>query len=872
MPLLERDDVLRHLAGLLTDARHGRGRLVLVLGEAGIGKTSLVNTFCASVPQPARLLWGTCDPLVPPRPFTPIVDVAAHVGGDLRRALAGGDRDAVLEAFIALLGRPGAGPAVVVLDDLHWADAATLDLLQVIGRRVTRWPALVIGTYRDHEVGHDHPLRLTLGEIPAGSTAEVRLAPLSAHAVARLTGGSMDGAIALHRATGGNPFFVTEVIAGGGDVLPATVRDAVLTRISRLSAAAQATARAASVLGPGCEIAVLLDVADVERDALDECVAHAVLELDGRSVSFRHELARRAVLDALPASASAALHRRALTVLRAPAPLDWPRLARHAIAAGDASAVLELAPEAAARAARLGAHREAAAFYSAALAVAGDLADRDRADLLERCAHESRIVDDIGRALECQNAALALWRGLGDRAREGACLTELSMLLWLAGSADQSTATALEAVDSLANAAPGSVDLAWAWAILAQRLMVSGDDYDAVLRASARAKELATELGDERIELHARTTEAVTRVYAEEDAWAELEDAARRADHAGLAEEAARALINLMEAARDLRQFQLADRYLAEATAYLEQHELALYDHILRSRVAGLELDTGRWDAAARHARWLLELAGASNRIRIRGLTILGIVGARRAEEHAWDLLDEALALSDDDPQEMAVLRLARSEAAWLASDDDRARDEAAQGLAFAPREMSRWWWSNLAFWGWRSGSSDLRPDPAEEPYWLHAAGRHAEAAAAWEAMGAPYERALALGDSDAEPDLREALRVFNTLGATAMTRRTTERLQRLGAVRIARGPRSETRANPAQLTGRQVEILRLVAAGLGNAEIADRLVISPKTVDHHVSAILDKLGVANRGAAAAAARELGLTSQTQDGEAAATR
>jgi DNA-binding CsgD family transcriptional regulator len=402
--------------------------------------------------------------------------------------------------------------------------------------------------------------------------------------------------------------------------------------------------------------------------------------------------------------------------------------------------------------------------------------------------------------------------------------------------------------------------------------MVGGGDYAVVLGATANAIDLAVRHGDGRIELHARTTEAVIRIYAEEDdAWAQLENAARDAERAGLAEEAARAIINLMEAARDFRRFQLADRYLGEAIAYLDQHELALYDHILRSRVAGLELDVGRWDEASRHARLLLDLGSAGNRIRVRALTIVGIVGARRADNGAWDVLDEALALSDDDPQEMVPLRLARAEAAWLIGQDDRARDEAASGLALGPRELSRWWWSNLAFWGWRAGAAGPLPDPAEEPYWLHTSGRHSEAAAAWEAMGAPYERALALADSDREADLREALRVFNSLSATAMTRRTKARLQRLGAVGIARGPRSGTRANPAQLTGRQIEILRLVAAGLGNAEIADRLVISPKTVDHHVSAILGKLGVANRGAAAAMARELGLGREAQDGEIAAT-
>jgi DNA-binding CsgD family transcriptional regulator len=871
--LLEREEPLAELSRTMAHAIAGHGSVVAILGEAGIGKTSLVDGFCVSAPAPTRTYWGTCDPLEPPRPFTPIVDVAAQVGGDLRRALAGGNRDAVLESFLGLLRREDAGPALVVLDDLHWADAATLDLLRVIGRRVSRMPALVIGTYRDHEVGYDHPLRLALGEIPTAAMADVRLAPLSVAAVGRLAGVGHERATVLHRATGGNPFFVTEVIASGGDGVPTTVRDAVLTRLSHLSAGAQSTARAASILGPAAEISVVLDVAEVERIALDECVIHAMLELDEGTVSFRHELARRAVLDALPLSDSTALHRRALEVLRAPVPIDWPRLARHAIAAGDRQATLELAPKAAEYAARLGAHREAAAFYESVLEVATNLPDAARAELLERCADESRLVDDMPRALECQSQALEIWRRLPELVRVGTCLTELSLLLWLAGTAEDATTAAREAVAILAMAAPHSADLARAWAILAQRQMVRGDPNDLVMASSANAIELAKRLGDVAVELHARTTLAVALIFSDDETgWTALEETATRAQRSGHAEEAVRARINLMEAARDLRRFQLADRYLAEAAAHLDQYELALYDHILRSRIAGLELDTGRWDAAVDHARFLLDLGRSSNRIRVRALTIIGTVAARRADGTAWSVLEEALALADDDPQEMVPLRLGRAEAAWLAGRDDVAREEAAMGLEIAPRELSRWWRSNLAFWATRAGASGPLPHPDEAPYWLHATGRLAAAADAWESIGAPYERALALADSERETDLREALRIFNTLGAAAMSRRTTERLQRLGAVRIPRGPRSGTRANPAQLTARQLEILGLIADGLGNADIAERLVISPKTVDHHVSAILAKLGVPNRGAAKAVARQLGLRGTAQDGEAAVAR
>ena len=175
MALLEREPLLGELARLLTEARRGRGRVALLVGEAGIGKTSLAEAFCAEAAPIVRTYWGTCDPLDPPRPFTPVVDIADRVGGDLRRALADGDRDAVHEAFLALLRRPGAPPSIVVLDDMHWADEATLDLFRVVARRVTRLPTLLIATFRDDEVGPDHPLRMALGDVPAASVVELKV-------------------------------------------------------------------------------------------------------------------------------------------------------------------------------------------------------------------------------------------------------------------------------------------------------------------------------------------------------------------------------------------------------------------------------------------------------------------------------------------------------------------------------------------------------------------------------------------------------------------------------------------------------------------------------------------------------------------------
>ena len=172
--------MLRQLERLLPE-RRGGGRLALVVGEAGIGKTALVQALCDRAEGSAQILWGQCDGVIPPRPFAPLLDIADRADQDLRAALDAADRNAVFSTVLDLLRR--GGPRILVLEDLHWADEATLDLLRVLGRRLAHLRVLVIGTYRDHEVGPDHPLRLALGDLPAAAVTTVRLPALSVEAV-----------------------------------------------------------------------------------------------------------------------------------------------------------------------------------------------------------------------------------------------------------------------------------------------------------------------------------------------------------------------------------------------------------------------------------------------------------------------------------------------------------------------------------------------------------------------------------------------------------------------------------------------------------------------------------------------------------------
>ena len=253
-----------------------------------------------------------------------------------------------------------------MLEDLHWADEATLDVFTLLVRRAETVPALVVGTYRDDALENAHPLRRVLGEL-ATTTAvrRLKLAPLSPDAVGRLAAPHGIDGRDLYQKTGGNPFFVVEVLAGDSEEIPATVKDAVLARAMRLSPSARELLQAAAVVPQRAELWLLQALAGTAVEAVDECVSAGMLVAEGDGVVFRHELARLSLEGSVGPACKARLHRQALAAISGrPGPaLDFARLAHHAEAAGDADAVVRFALPAAERASSMGAHREAAAQY-----------------------------------------------------------------------------------------------------------------------------------------------------------------------------------------------------------------------------------------------------------------------------------------------------------------------------------------------------------------------------------------------------------------------------------------------------------------------------------------------------------------------------
>jgi DNA-binding NarL/FixJ family response regulator len=866
LELVEREAALDELEDAFERALAGQGCLAVVTAEAGGGKTALIERFCAAKAGSARVLRGACDALFTPRPLGPIHDVAVEVGSPLTDLLL---REATPYRVAAVMSDEfrGRQPTVLVIEDLHWADEATLDVLTLLARRIATQRVLIVLSYRDEAVDATHPLRVMLGELASGlAVSRVRLAPLTLDGVAWLAEPYGLDAEALHRVTGGNPFFVTEVLASGEQELPATVRDAVLARAARLTPPARRLLEAVSIMAPHAEL-WLVEALSGEIDArLDECIGSGMLVSESGTVAFRHELARRALEESVTAARRLSLHRRALQALVSQSLGDHSlaRISHHADAARDRAAVLESAPSAGAHASAVGAHREAAEQYARALRYSEGLPPSEVAKLHELYSQECHLTDRADEAIEALRRAVECYREIGDRLKEGETIARLASIMWCPGRGEEARRTARQSVDLLEQLPPGR-ELALAHVSLAF-VQVQVLDDETAWRSARRALELAERLDDP--DVYCKALYRVGRQELREDSnrgLATIERAAALARERGLEELVAEAHLARAQVAIAARSPDDACVALEEGLNYCQRTGNELIELYLLADRALLELHEGHWSDAAETATRIIRRRAVSTFPRTLALSVLARVRARRGDPDVLPLLAEARALAEPTCElpRLAPVAVAEAEAAWLRGDPASAREATADALTLAVSVGAGDEIACLQAWRKRAGIEEPPHALADGPYALEVAGQAAAAAVAWADLGRPYEAALALADQGSEAALREALEALAELGAPAAAAIVIRRLRAIGARDIPRGPRPATRQNSAGLTAREVEILALVVEGLRNREIAQRLFLSPRTVEKHVSAILRKLGARSRGEAVAEAARLALLQDT---------
>jgi DNA-binding CsgD family transcriptional regulator/tetratricopeptide (TPR) repeat protein len=850
--LLERDADLAVLTSAVTAARAGHGSLVLVSGEAGIGKSSLVRAFRETVARDTRLLVGACDDLRTHRTLGPLREAARRTGGPLERALRGPVPGDVFAAAVAELDLPPV--TVLVVEDVHWVDDATLDVLRHLARRISARSGVLVLTYRADEIGPRHPLRTLLGELGGATVHRVPLAPLSERAVAAAAGGDVPG---LYDLTGGNPFFVTEALAAPPDSVPRTVSDAVLARIGRLSAPVRAACEQLAVVPTSVDLALARALLGGSVDVLDEAERAGVLQVRADGLAFRHELARRAVAARLPRLRLRLLNQAVVDALLARPDPDLDRVVHHAVEAGDVATIAAHAPDAGRAAARAGSHRQALEHFATARRHLDALDEAAQARLLDDHAWELYNAQRFDDAVVLATDAVARYERLDDAVALGEALVRLSRHHYMAGATAESEAAVQRAVTVLEDAGPPPDRLAYALATQGSLLALT-EQAEAALEVLARARALADRPD---LVVMCLNYEGTARTDLDgTPGLAALRESLELAVHTGTHEFVARGYTNLAEPLFRLGHLDELERLLDDGLAFTRERGFWSHAYNLEVHRCLLQLRRGEWDAAEERLRDLVA-DPTSGMLYVYSVPPYARLLARRGRPEAEQLLDEAWERSTAQRSAigLALTGLAVAEWAWLTGRPERADAVTEVLLRRRDRRGHAAVIGELLRYRQRAGVQ-VEPWPGCPQPWAAALrGDWRAASAGWAATGDPYERALELaGSGELEPTL-EALSVLDGLGARAPADIVRERLVALGVDRVPRGPTAATRANPAGLTDRQLDVLALLAEGLTNAEIAVRLVLSVRTVDHHVAAVLEKLDVPSRRAAAAVAGTLGL-------------
>jgi DNA-binding CsgD family transcriptional regulator/tetratricopeptide (TPR) repeat protein len=860
--LLERDEPRLRLEAALADARKGRGSVVSLEGEAGIGKTALTVQFVDAHRGDARVYVGSCEHLSTPEPMGPLRDIARESHG--RFAVSPVGRLATYEALHNLLVN-GRGPALLVLEDIHWADEATLDLLRFLGRRIRGAAVVVLVTFRNDEPDSAERLSSLWADMPRDARERIELQPLSLEAVGRLVHRHSAAAQRFYEVSGGNPFQVTEYLAADGEGVPRSVLEVTVARAARLPRNAKRTLECASIFPRRIDEEMLRLLSDdVDHEGVEACLAIGMLNARDGALSFRHELARRAINQAMSPLRRRELHAAALALLKRNAHGRAAEIAHHAEQAGAIEDLLTYSIRAAADAAAVGAHREAMAHTSIAIKHSHALPDLERARLLERQAMAANFCGAFDEAVQALEQATVLYRAAGDVLGLGDALRLSAHVQWNLGDPATAEVHMRESVQVL-DGERGSWQYAMSMAALAQCEMLA-DRHAGAIAAAEQALELAEQLGRWDIGMQALNFMRTSRASMDpKKGLPALIATVAEVRERGELDALPRLYGNLTSIMVGARRYEGLAQLIDEAIAFCAEREHIPVEALVRGNRAVMLLDTGELQAAISEAEDVVFGPYPKNTAALPALIALSRSRVRLGLAEGG-LLQQALRLpgASRDLLWRAPIALAQAEADWLDGGDSGAADRLVE-VAKAAQELGSQTWNigEAAFWLTTLGRTPRLDAPARArlspPHAAYVDGRWREAADLFAANNRPYERAIALSGGD-EAAQREAVGLFDGLGAAPAARNLRRRLRADGVRSVPSGPRTARRADPSGLTRRQNEVLDLLVSGLPNAEIAEVLGLSAKTVEHHVSAILAALDAPSRLAAVRIARERSLS------------
>lgn len=827
--------------------------MVFLTGEAGTGKTTLVRAFRERLDHRHRFRLGRCEPLSTPIPFGPLYELLPELSGE--HGFLPAERGRRGDLFRAVVEEVASERSVFVVEDLHFADEATIDLIGYLGRRIRETPTVLVCTFRREEVDRRHPLSSVVGEL-GGTATRMDLQPLTVGGVTALATGIDVDPLEVYAATGGNPLFVMEMLAHPGESLPATIADSVLARARTLPPTAWDVLDQVALSPEGVPLSVVDELGEEWEADVDRAVALGLLEFDAGRLRCRHDLIRRALDANLPPATRLRVHRRMFDMLseRAVTAADVVAVAHHAVNARLPQEAVTWSLRAARRAAADGAHREAASHYTAAIEHR-EVMDADTAiETIAALSYESYLTGDLERAATRGHEVYEMAR---DAAERGRALRWMSRLAWFRGHRNEALEWGRAAVQTLEEAESDAHELAFAYSNMAQLAMLDAD-VEATERWANEALAIARPAGDVEVVAHALNN--LGTATKDPAVWHHLEESLDLSLEHDLPEHAARAFTNLAYEAVWFHDLDRAERHLRRGIDFSEARDLGTWWWYMRGTRSRVHLLRGRWDDARLDAMAVLE-THSDALMRHDALVTLARLRLRCGEESAFDTVTDVVevALSIDEYTRLNHAADVAAEWCWVSGDRvDRFDDLIEAALSAAAARNDSWGAARIGFWQLRCGL------PLPEMRWApflakELSGDRPGAVSDLQAQGAVYEAAVAQASIGRQAAVRSGFGTLERLGAERTLDALRRDLRERGVEGLPRRSGSPRSTNTAGLTPRQMEVLRGIAAGMSNADIADDLYISPKTAEHHVSAILSKLGVRSRTEALVEARSLGL-------------
>jgi len=847
MKLLERDQCISDLNTLFEKVKNGNGVFVSVSGEAGIGKTSLVKFFTDQIENNYKVYWGICDDLYTPRPLAPLYDIAYQLNGNLITQLDSGiPRPSIFSNFLNEIQNNE--PNIIVIEDIHWADESTLDLLKFLGRRINKLKTLLIFTYRDDEIKSDHPLKLALSTFQSSSIKRIKLNPLSENAVNTLALNYGKNDSELYAKTSGNPLLVTEVLLNDQTETPVTIKELFTSKLNRLSSDGKQVVELISVI-PGKAEKWLVQKLVKDITLIDEILELGILKSESDFFLFKHELARMAIEESLPESKRIGFNSIVLDVLIHEQNNEQflSRIIHHASKALNKEAIIKFAPSAAKQASKLGAHREAVKIYNIIFEYSDFLSAKQKLDLLEGVSYECFLTGQVKEAIKSSEEALKVLKEYPDPEREGELYRRLSRILWYDCQDIIGEEYLNAAIKIFEELTPGR-NLAMAYSNKSQTYAIR-EEYDAAIEWGTKALELARKLNDKEVEAHALNNIGCCKmlddeISGENDLIKSLEISAENDFY----EHATRAYVNLGSIHLQQRNLIAADKYFYKGLEYGNEKDIYVFSLCMAGHYAKTKMHFGLWDESIELANSVLKEKSAPPGNTVMPLNVLAVIRARRNDPGALRLLNEAevMAFNMGEMEKIVSIMAAKAEYFWLQNNLEIFADELYSIYLKVLKSNNIWAIGEMAYWIWKAGKSKEVPQQIAKPYFLQIQGNWREAAELWKELKCPYEEALALSEGD-EKAMKKAIEIFEKLGASATVQLIKHKMRESGIKGVPKGPRQSTKENFAGLTSRQLEVLKLVANGMSNSEIADNLYISAKTVDHHISAIYSKLNIHSR-------------------------